>query len=83
MKQDAKEMLQEDLFIMGRIELEEDGLLSYNDFNRIFRIVQKHAQFRVVNELEMDAQKRIEFLEKNGLHAAQNQIYYDMALQSI
>ena len=60
---------------MGRIEVEDDGLLSYNDFDRLFRIIQKHATFRVANDLEMDLENRVQFLRKNGLHAAQNQEY--------
>ena len=82
-KMDLKTLLEEDLFIIGKIEVEEDGLLSYNDFDRLFRIIQKHATFRVANELECDSEKRLQFLRENGLHAAQNQEYRNMALRSI
>ena len=68
---------------MGRIEVEDDGLLSYNDFDRLFRIIQKHATFRVAYDLEMDSKNRVEFLQKNGLHAAQNEEYRKMAMQAI
>lgn len=82
-KMDLKKQLEEDLFIIGKIEVEDDGLLSYNDFDRLFRIIQKHATFRVANELECDAEMRLKFLQENGLHAAQNQTYREMALKSI
>ena len=35
--------LKQDLFILGRIELDEDGQLSLEDWDRIFRIVNKHV----------------------------------------
>ena len=44
---DLEKLLREDLFIIGNIEPDEDNLLSFSDFDRMFRIIQKHATFRV------------------------------------
>jgi len=81
-KVDYDQMLKEDLFILGRIEEEEDGMLSFNDFDRLFRVIQKHATLRLIDELENDAQKRVSILKKEGLSAAYNKEYRDICLQS-
>ena len=60
---DLEKLLTEDLFIIGSIEADEDNLLAYDDFDRMFRLIQKHATLRVCHELEVDAERRIEMLE--------------------
>ena len=68
-------MLREDLFIIGNIEPDEDDLLSFSDFDRMFRIIQKHATFRVCQELEADAEERIKLLDREGLLGGQSAQY--------
>ncbi len=52
---------------MGKVEPDEEGLLAFNDFDRLFRIIQKHATFRICAELEADAEQRISLLKKGGI----------------
>jgi hypothetical protein len=70
-RKEYEDLLEEDLFILGRVE-EEDGTLSFNDFDRLFRIIQKHATLRLCDELEGDAKKRVDLLRNEGLVAAHN-----------
>jgi hypothetical protein len=52
---EVEKILKEDLFIIGNIRpLVDQDLLSYDDFDRIYRIAQKHIRLRwniVYNEL--------------------------------
>ena len=42
-----QQQLNDDLFIIGIIKPSETGLLCFEDFDRIFRIIQKHATLRL------------------------------------
>ena len=44
---DYEELLKNDLFLLGYIQKDEDGLISFNDLDRLVRIIQKHAYLRV------------------------------------
>ena len=39
MDQDFDKLLKEDLFLLGNIETDEEGLLDFNDFDRLFRVI--------------------------------------------
>lgn len=80
-RKEYEDLLEEDLFIVGRIE-EEDGSLTFNDFDRLFRIIQKHATLRLCDELETDAKKRVDLLRNEGLVAAHNKQYRDLCIKS-
>ena len=61
-------MLENDLFITGLIKLREQSngelQLSYEDFDRIARIIMKHGFLRVDLMLEEASFKRLELLKK-------------------
>lgn len=60
-------LLEKDLFILGIIKplLTEDDryLLCFEDFDRVFRIVQKHAIMRLDIYLERETEKRCNLLK--------------------
>jgi hypothetical protein len=62
---DFDKLLEDDLFLQGYIEKDEDGLLTYNDMDRLFRLIQKHAFLRLIKTLEDLADKRQQCLNKN------------------
>jgi len=48
-------MLDNDLFILGKIILQDDGLLKFSDFDRIYRIVLKHASIKLEDQIAEQA----------------------------
>lgn len=78
---DLDAMLEEDLFILGNIHASDESL-SFNDFDRIFRIIQKHAIKRLIFQQEVDSQERVNLLRKHGLGAAHNKAYRDLCHKS-
>lgn len=44
----SKKVLKDDLFILGKIEPESNGLLSLEDWDRIYRIVNKQVALREI-----------------------------------
>ena len=79
-------MLENDLFITGLIKLREQSngelQLSYEDFDRIARIIMKHGFLRVDLMLEEASFKRLELLKKQGAHASLSEDYRQLVLDS-
>ena len=44
---DFDKLLEDDLFLLGYIEKDEDGLLTFNDMDRLQRIIEKHVFLRL------------------------------------
>jgi hypothetical protein len=58
-------LLEEDLFTIGIIRANDHtDLLSYEDFDRVYRIIQKHANLRLNIILEEESMKRLNLLHK-------------------
>ena len=64
---DYEELLKNDLFLLGYIHKDEDGLISFNDLDRLVRIIQKHAYLRVAQRLDDLAEERLEYIAKNPI----------------
>jgi hypothetical protein len=62
---DFEELLKNDIFLLGYIEKDDDGLISFNDLDRLVRIIQKHAHLRVASKLDDLAEERLDYLDKN------------------
>lgn len=78
-------ILKNDLFIAGLVrpkELTDRFLLSYEDFDRVFRLIQKHAMLRLDLLLEEATEKRLGLLRNSGMHAGLSEEYRRMVLES-
>jgi hypothetical protein len=78
-------LLKNDLFIGGLIrprEYSDRYLLSYEDFDRVFRIIQKHAMLRLDLALEEGTEKRLNLLKGSGMYAGLNGEYRELVLKS-
>jgi len=49
---ELEELLKNDIFLLGYILKDDDGLIQFNDLDRLVRIIQKHAFLRVAQTLE-------------------------------
>ena len=78
-------MLKNDLFLLGYITKDEDGLISFNDLDRLVRIIQKHAYLRVAQKLDELADSRLEYIAKNqiAMMAGPSSEYRKMVTESI
>ena len=80
---EVEEVLSNDLFILGIIKpIDDNGLLSYHDFDRVYRIIQKHARFRwsiVFNELTL---KRLIVLKNDSVFHFSEE-YRNLILESL
>lgn len=78
-------MLKNDLFLLGYIHKDEDGLISFNDLDRLVRIIQKHAYLRVAQRLDDLAEERLEYIAKNpiAMFAGPSSEYRKMVMDSI
>lgn len=65
-EEELNRSLEQDIFIMGIINPNEDGLLNFEDFDRLIRIIQKHAFIRLDIILEEDSEKRLNILREQG-----------------
>lgn len=71
-------MLENDLFIAGLIRPQEYSdrySLTYEDFDRIFRIIQKHAIHRLDLELEDETEKRLTLLKTSQIYVGLSEEY--------
>ena len=78
-------ILKNDLFIAGLVrpkELTDRFLLSYEDFDRVFRLIQKHAMLSLDLLLEEATEKRLGLLRNSGMHAGLSEEYRRMVLES-
>lgn len=82
---DFEELLKNDLFLIGYIQKDEDGLISFNDLDRLVRIIQKHAYLRVAQRLDDLAEERLMYIEKNhdAFFVGPTSEYRQMVLKSI
>jgi hypothetical protein len=74
-----------DLFIAGTVRPKEHTdtyLLSYEDFDRVFRIIQKHAILRLDLLLEEGTEKRLNLLRNSGMYVGLSEEYRRMVLES-
>ena len=77
-------MLEDDLFIIGIIQPQDDGLLAFEDFDRTFRLIQKHALLRLDILLEEDTDKRLNLLRNYGSFGGGfNEDYREMVIDSL
>jgi len=78
-------ILNNDLFIVGLVRAKEYTdryLLSYEDFDRVFRIIQKHAMLRLDLLLEEGTEKRLNLLKNSGMYVGLSEEYRRMVLES-
>lgn len=82
---DYEELLINDLFLLGYIDKDDDGLISFYDLDRLVRIIQKHAYLRVAQRLDDLAEERLSYIEKNRMHmyGGPPTEYRKMVLESI
>ena len=62
---ELQKQLEADLFILGRIAVDEEGLLPFEDWDRIFRIVNKHVLLQSEVLLAQDCRARVELLKSH------------------
>lgn len=66
---DNFEDLINDMNLIGEITInEEDGLLSFPDFCRLFQLIKKHVEPRLVNQLAILKANRRRELDNHELH---------------
>ena len=61
--------------------MEDEELLSFEDFDRLSRVIQKHAILRIDLMLEQDVQKRLSVLQQHGLYGGFEEEYRELALK--
>jgi len=70
--------------VLGLINTQEDtGLLSYEDFDRLFRIIQKHATLRLDMMMQEETARRLNLLKQQGMFGGFSEDYRQMVLTSV
>ena len=71
------------MFILGLIRPQETTqLLSYEDFDKLYRVIQKHASLRLELMMQDQRKKRLNLLETQGISGGFSEEYREMVLGS-